>query len=120
MSTSRIPRASELARAEAHDQIGSCKSALYEQIIALLRRHPAGLTRQEISEQLKIKLQTVCPRVLELREAKRIQELPQRRAIAGGRSASVLVVCQPPKPPPGLFDDQSDSGANLGHYAGGL
>lgn len=53
---------------------------LRERVYEYLLSRPVGATRQEISDGLSMKLQTVCGRIAELREEGRVWEGPLKRA----------------------------------------
>ena len=63
-------------------------------IEALASVYPDGLTREQLSTRLGIVLNSVLPRVVELRDGGWIEESGTTRATRQGASASVLVLTE--------------------------
>jgi hypothetical protein len=104
-------------RRDARDNAKKTSNESFQKILSALRDSPKGLTRGQLSAVTGIKLQTICARVVDLKNAKQVQETNERRTVGSDRASSVLVICEPPAPPKTLFDDQDDSFS--GHYSQG-
>jgi predicted transcriptional regulator len=65
-------------------------SARREAVLALLAKHPEGLTTHEIAARLLLPVASIQPRVSELRNLGRIESTGKRRRNATGASAAVM------------------------------
>jgi|SRR5579859_6145130 len=66
-------------------------TAMQLQILDTLKAEPAGLTREEIADRAGLKIQSVCPRVLELWAKGLVKSTHGRRQTKSGRMAEVWV-----------------------------
>lgn len=73
-------------------------SSLRDQVLAFIRdAGEAGATNEEISTALEMKIQTVCPRVYELRANGQVKDSGERRMTTAGVRAKVWRVPPPPR-----------------------
>lgn len=78
--------------AQALDSIQPCVSGLERTVLDAVRSAgPEGLTRDGISAETGMLIQTVCGRVLHLIQLNLIVELERTRKTRSGRNAAVLV-----------------------------
>lgn len=77
-------KAAEEVRPKAKSYRAACLGYVYG-------RGRAGATNEEVATALGMKIQTVCPRMLELREAKQLVDSQLRRPTASGRDAVVWI-----------------------------
>lgn len=81
------------ARSVAHASL-TIRERTLEFIVA---RGQQGATAEEISDELALRLQTVCPRLNELAETRQIVDSGRTRNTRSGRSARVVVVNSAPQ-----------------------
>lgn len=89
----RNSETSRLAAESSRPRAPTDRATILEYLLAQGER---GATNEEISDALGIKLQTVCPRVLELRQADQVVSAG-RRATRSGRLAEVWTGQQRPR-----------------------
>lgn len=93
-----IPGKRETSR-DAAESMRSASAIQRQEVLAFIQRAGSyGVTREEISRGLGIKIQSVTPRVLELLGTE-VKETDDRRPTYSGRMAKVLVAIAP-KPTP--------------------
>jgi predicted ArsR family transcriptional regulator len=73
----------------AGDRLRPKSPTLRELALVVLKRHPAGLTADEIAERLGKSVLTIRPRVTELGAAGAITDTGARRVNASGATATV-------------------------------
>ncbi len=76
--------AAEQSRPKAPSYRAACLGSVYG-------RAGAGATNEEVANALGMKIQTVCPRMKELRETGQLVDSAMRRATASGRDAVVWI-----------------------------
>lgn len=59
-------------------------------VLAVLERHPGGLTSDEIAGELGESVLSIRPRVTELKQAGQLEDTGERRANRSGRTAAVV------------------------------
>ena len=79
---------------EAGDAIRPVAGDLRERVLVVLKRHPAGLTADEVADRIGKSVLAIRPRVAELAAAGAILDTQTRRKNASGRSATVWKVKQ--------------------------
>lgn len=89
----KVPGTSE----EAARRVRGSAKVLRERVLVRLRERAAGMTADEIAEDLNLSVLSVRPRVSELNRLGEIRKNGLRRRNASGLSASVWVV-SPPSP----------------------
>ncbi len=88
----QAPSNGTLTSDKASESIKYKTQSMREQILITLRYCRA--TREELAQQLGMKLQTVCGRVHELKKADYIRETQGHKAGSSGRSATVLEITE--------------------------
>ena len=74
---------------EAAFRVAPAAAAMREKVFAFVAAQPNGATNEEIASALAMKIQTVCPRVFELRRSNRLVDSGQKRPTASGSPAKV-------------------------------
>lgn len=74
---------------EAGDKLRPRSPTLRELVLVVLKRHPSGLTADEIAERLGKSILAIRPRVAELGAAGAIESTGARRVNASGARATV-------------------------------
>lgn len=87
-------RCGEVTQQAAARAVAVRAPAMRERVFSYIRARLDGATNEEISNELKMKIQTVCGRVAELREAGRIAWRGETRDTAAGVKAKVWRVCE--------------------------
>jgi hypothetical protein len=83
-------RGSETSRAAADEILPHAGTLRAEIYTAIKSAGSTGMTRDQLCEQLAMRNQTVCPRVLELIAGQLIVETNETRKTRSGRAAFVL------------------------------
>lgn len=84
----RNSETSRMAAESSRPRAPTDRAAILEYLLA---QGEHGATNEEISEALRIKLQTVCPRMLELRGDVQVVKAGRRRATRSGSMAEVWI-----------------------------
>jgi hypothetical protein len=80
---------------EAAEHIGTRAATLREAVLLVLRRHPDGLTADEVAGLLRKTVLGIRPRLTELKRMGRVRDSGLRRENRSGRRAAVMIVETP-------------------------